>query len=561
VADVGLTEGGERTAVGPGRTPRSRWPDRLRRFREWSARHPRVLWAAGLAAAGLVLYWCYLRQAQTLELDADPAAQALQAWQMWHGNLLLSGWWLGDVSFYTVELPLNAFIEMVYGLRPGEVHILAAVLYLAVVLLGALLARGNARGGEGVVRALLAAGIMLAPSLQYGTRILLQGPNHTGTVVPILVLLLVLDRAPEERWWVPVAVGVMLTWAQVNDPLATYAAALPVGLACGVRACSEIARRLRPPRARWYDAALAVTAVVSIGLAHLIVSEIHAAGGFYMPPPRFGTGFVPVTALPAQSWATIYCVLILFGADFIGQPMGINAILALVHLAGVALGFWGLWIGLRGFFGRIDRVTQALVAGTIIVLAAGAFGPYMIPVTGAHEIVTVLPFCAVLAGRLLGGRLVKARLEPVLALGLVLYLGGLAHNDTQPVQTPWHQDLADWLVAHHLTYGLAGGGESNITTLDSDGKARLAPLTAGGASAHAYESDYSWYNPAVSQANFIVTVTWPPGDVSDIKPDVIRARFGPPARTYHFKEYTITVYDYNLLTRLDIPALGGFKTP
>ena len=149
----------------------------------------------------------------------------------------------------------------------------------------------------------------------------------------------------------------------------------------------------------------------------------------------------------------------------------------------------------------------------------------------------------------------------MLALGLVLYLGGLAHNDTQPVQVPWHQDLADWLVAHHLTFGLAGGGEANITTLDSDGKVRLAPLTAGGASAHAYESDYSWYNPAVSRANFIVSVTWPPGDVADVKPNVIRAKFGPPARTYHFKEYTITVYDYNLLTRLDIPTLGGFKTP
>ncbi len=363
MADVGLTEGGERTAVGPGSTPPSRLPERLRRLPEWARRHPRLLWAAGLAAAGLVLYWCYLRQAQTLELDADPAAQALQAWQMWHGNVLLSGWWLGDISFYTVELPLNVIIEMVYGLRPGEVHILAALIYTAVVLLGALLARGNARGGEGVVRALLAAGIMLAPSLQYGTRILLQGPNHTGTVIPILVMLLILDRAPEERWWVPVAVGVMLVWAQVNDPLATYAAALPVGLACGVRACAEIARRQRPPRARWYDASLAVTALLSIGLAHLILSQIHKAGGFYIPPPRFGTGFVPVTALPAQFWVTIYCVLILFGADFIGQPMGINAIFALLHLIGVALGFWALWIGLRGFFGRIDRVTQVLVAG------------------------------------------------------------------------------------------------------------------------------------------------------------------------------------------------------
>lgn len=558
--DVGLTEGSEPTTVWPARTSPSRFGERLRRFREWPPRHPRLLWTGGLAVAGLVLYCCYLRQAKTLELNADPAAQALQAWQMWHGNPLLRGWWLGDVTFYTVELPLNVIIEMVYGLRPGEVHILAALVYTAVVLLAALLARGKARGREGVVRALLAAGIMLAPSLQYGTRVLLQGPNHTGTVIPILLMLLVLDRA-SERWWVPVAVGVMLTWAQVNDTLAMYAGAIPVGVACGVRACSEIARCQRPPKARWYDASVAVAAVASIGLAHLILARIHSAGGFYGAPPRLGTGFAPVSALPAQSWATVYCVLILFGADFIGQKMGLNAILALLHLIGVALGFWGLWIGLRGFFGRVDRVTQALVAGTIIVLAAGAFGTYMAPVTGAHEIVTVLPFCAVLAGRLLGGRLVKARLEPVLALGLACYLGALAHNDTQPIQPAWHQDLAGWLEAHHLTSGLAGYWESNITTLDSGGRVRVAPLTAGGASADPYESDYSWYNPAVSQANFIVSVTWPPADVSLIKPNVIRAQFGPPARTYHFKEYTIMVYDYNLLTRLNVPTVGGFKTP
>jgi hypothetical protein len=557
--DVGLTDGGEQATAWLGRTSPSRFPKRLRGFAQWPRRHPRFLWAVGLATAGLVLYWCYLRQAQTLELDADPAAQALQAWQMWHGNPLLRGWWLGDATFYTVELPLSVIVEMFYGLRPGEVHILAALIYTAVVLLTALLARGSARGREGVVRGLLAAGIVLAPSLQYGTRVLLQGPNHTGTVIPILLMLLVLDRAPE-RWWVPVVVGVMLTWAQVNDTLATFAGAAPVAVACGVRACSEIARRQRPPKARWYDASLAVAAVASIALTHLILSKIHAAGGFYASPPRLGTGFAPASALPAQSWATVYCVLILFGADFIGQRMGVSAILALLHLIGVVLGFAGLWIGLRGFF-RMDRVTQALVAGTIIILAAGAFGTYMHPVTGAHEIVTVLPFCAVLAGRLLGGRLAKARLEPVLAIGLACYLGALGYNDSQPIQAPWHQDLAGWLEAHHLTSGLAGYWESNITTLDSGGQIRLAPLTAGGATADPYESDSSWYNPAVSQANFIVSVSWPPADVSLINPNVIRAQFGPPVRTYHFKEYTIMVYGYNLLALLNVPAVGGFQPP
>ena len=406
--------------------------------------------------AALVLFFCYLREAQTYQLGADPAAQALQAWQIWHGNLLLRGWWLGDVNFYTVELPLNVIIEMVMGLRPDVVHVGAALVYAAVVLLTAVLARGRARGWEGVVRALLGAGIMLAPSLVYGTRVLMQGPDHMGTMIPVLLMLLVLDRAPE-RWWVVLVVGAMLTWAQVSDPLATYAAAAAVGAACAVRACSEVARRRRPPKDRWYDVGLVVAALVSIGLAHLILAEIHAVGGFYLPPPKNGVGFAPISALPVQSWVAVYCLLILFGADFIGQQMGISAILALLHLVGVALGFWGLWIGLRGFFSRMDRVTQALVAGTIIILVAGVFGTYMTaPVVGAHEIIPVLPFCAALAGRLLGGRLVKARLEPVLALGLACYLGALAYNDIQPIQAPAHTDLANWLTAHHLKYGLAG---------------------------------------------------------------------------------------------------------
>jgi hypothetical protein len=558
VVDVGLTEGGGQTAVGPRHRARSRFPEWLQPFPDWARRHPRLAWAGGLAAVVLLLSWCYVREAQTLSLDADPAGQALQAWQVWHGNPLLRGWWLGDVNFYTIEIPLTAVIERLNGLNPDDIHIGAGLLYMALVLLTALLARGRARGREGIVRALLGGGIMLAPSLDYGTRVLIQGPNHLGTMVPIVLMLLVLDRAPE-RWWVPGLVGLLLTLTQVSDPIATYAGAVAVAVACGVRACSEIARGQRRLRVWWYDSSLVVAALVSTGLAHLILAKIHSVGGFYFPPPKYGTGLAPLSMLPTHSSIAGYCLLILFGADFTGHPMGIGTILALLHLAGVALACWGLGIGLRGFFGRIDRVVQILVAGTIIILAAGVFGNYMTaPVVGAHEIIPVLPFCAALAGRLLGGPLARARLELALAAGLAIYLGALAYNDTQPIATPSHADLADWLVAHHLKSGLAGYWESNITTLDSDGRVRVASLTDGGTTADAYESDSSWYNPEVSTANFIVSVSSPPSDVPLVKPTVVRARFGAPTHTYHFMEYTITVYDYNLLTRVTMPTTGGF---
>jgi hypothetical protein len=547
---TGLTEGSEQAAPGLGDVGRA---GPLSRFWRWCRRHPRLVWAAGLALAALVLFLLYLRDAQTVGPSSDSGGIALQAWDLWHGNPILRGWWLSDECFYGIDLPVQAVTEMVVGLRPGAVHVYAAVDYTVVVLLAALLARGRARGREGIVRALLTAGIMLAPSTVLGSRILLQGPDHVGTQIAVLATFLVLDRAPQ-RWWAPVTVGVLLTVAQVNDVQATFSAAAAVAAACGVRACAEVARWQRPPRERWYDASLVVAAVLSFALAHLIVAGIHSAGGFYLPGPKNGLGFAPISAMPAQSWATVYNVLILFGADFIGQPMGISAIFALLHLVGVALGFGALWMGARGFFTRMDRVNQTLVAGTVLILIAGAFGLYADPVTGAHDIIPVLPFCAVLAGRLFGERLAALRLEPVLAAGLVVMLAALGYNDIQPKAVPPSTQLAAWLEARHLTMGLGGYWESNITTLDSGGRVRIVSTVNNGTTAQTYESSAEWFNPARYQANFIVSYARST-DPSPVKPSVVRAWYGTPAHVYHFEDYTIMVYDYNLLTRVTVPAV------
>jgi hypothetical protein len=516
---------------------------------------PRLLWAAALTATAVALYVCYFRQAQTQSVDSDGAAMALQGWQMLHGNWLLHGWILSDVSFYTLEVPLDMVAEAVVGLRPEVVHITSAVLYTALVLCAAMLARGRARGREGIVRALLGGGIMLAPSLASGTAVLLQSPDHTGTGVPLLLALLVLDRAPE-RWYVPVVMCLMLTWAQVSDPLATYAGAAGLAAACGVRACSEVARRARPPKSRWYDAALLAAAVASFAFAHGALRVIAAAGGFFVHPVEGGQGFAQLSAMPDQSWAFAGCVLLLFGADFFGQPAGVNSILGVAHLAGVIPGVWALGIGVRGFFGRLDRVTQALVAGTVVVLAAGLLGTHMAPVSGAHEIATVLPFMAALAGRLLGGRLARARLEPVLAAGLACYLGALVYNGSQPAQPPATPDLAGWLVAHHLTSGLSGYWQADVTTLDTGGRVRIAPLAVGATAGRSWESDTRWYDPAVSSADFVVTVSYP-ATLAFSRPAQVRAWYGRPARTYQLGGYTIMVYDYNVLRRVSPPTPSG----
>ena len=178
--------------------------------------------AGAWAAGGLAAFTVYFRLAQTRAVNSDGASQALQAWDMLHGNPLLRGWTVSDVSFYTTELPQYALVELIRGLRADVVDIAAAMTYTLVVLLAALVAKGNASGREALARVAVAAGIMLAPQLGSGTNVLLSSPDHIGTSVPLLLTWLVLDRGGR-RWYVPVITSALLAWTEVADSIVAVA--------------------------------------------------------------------------------------------------------------------------------------------------------------------------------------------------------------------------------------------------------------------------------------------------------------------------------------------------
>ena len=503
-------------------------------------------WCAGSVLAAVGLFTLYLRQSRTWRVDSDAAAVSLQAWEMLHGNVLLHGWWLADVTFFTTELPEYMLVESVRGLHQDVVHICSALTYTLLVLLVAMLAKGRVRGRDGIVRALLAAGIMLSPGILRGTNALLGAPDHTGTGVPILLVLLLLDRAEgwRRRWHVPGAACLMLTWVQIADPLATFAAAAPLVLVGAVRTTAALTR-MHGQREGWrYNLALTVAAAGSIPLAYAMVSAIHSLGGYTaspVPGPLLGS----LSAIPSHALAVGQSVLALFGADFFGQPSLIGAALALLHLAAVAVATLALVIGIRGFFSRLDLVGQILVAGTIIMLGAGVFSTHVPNPSFAHEIAVVLPFSAVLSGRLLAEPLIRARLEPVLAVGLAAYLGALCYGATGVPAPARNQAVADWLVAHHLTDGLAGYWEADSVTFDSGGRVTMTPLAPGTTTAYHWEAKTAWFDTRSHYANFLILKA----------PSAAAPRsFGPPARTYHYEQYTIMVWHKNLLTLLPRPG-------
>ena len=158
----------------------------------------RLLAAAAAVLAVALLFVAYLQMSRTYPENSDESNDLLMAWDMLHGNVLLHGWYLSDVSFITTELPQYLMLERLFGLHTDTAHIAAAMTYTLVVVLAVLLARGRVGQDqtsrrEAAPRMLLTAGLMFAPQLGVGVFVLLLSLGHIGTAVPLLLTWLVID--------------------------------------------------------------------------------------------------------------------------------------------------------------------------------------------------------------------------------------------------------------------------------------------------------------------------------------------------------------------------------
>ena len=540
----------------------------------------RWLWAAGITAAGVVLFVAYLRLTNTYPEDSDQANLGLQAWDMLHGNLLLHGWVLSDVSFYTTELPQYMLLELIGGLNTGTFHAAAAMTYTLAVLLAAMLAKGGcggskqgrASGRRGVARALIAGGIMLAPQLGFGVFVLLLTVGHIGTSVPLLVTWLVLDRG-RPRWQLAVIIGVLLTWGAIADSLVLAVGALPVVLVCAVRVIQGLAGvpggagglrgRLRHALStRRFELYLAAAAVASAVASAAVVRLIHAAGGYTLHAVTFA--FEPASKWPSQVVSTWRGLLVLFGASYTGLA-GHDRDVALLHLVGLALAAAGLILAGWRFFSTATLVDQVLAAAIAVNLVLYVVSN--MPSLNAHEMAVVLPCAAALAGRMLvrpdarapapgrrGTATAAARAVAATAGAVVLagYLGGLAREARHPAVPAQNLTLATWLAAHHLTDGLGGYWLSSIAVVETGGQVKVRALMQFTMQRDLWESKYAWYQPRGQYANFIVFENLP-GFYDHWEPRALVHRyFGDPARTYNIGPWTVMEWNRNLLP--DIPG-------
>jgi len=510
-------------------------------------------------AAGVVLYVLYLAQARRTGFGADGAVIGQQGWDVLHGNVLLHGWELPDIAFYTIEIPEFAVLEWLRGgLDPGVIASLEALNLTIVVLLAALVAKGRATGREGAVRALIAGGILLAPTPGPAGTLMLGNPDHLATQIPLLLVWLILDRA-KPRWWVPAAVGALLAWARMSDTIVLLEGEIPLLVVCVIR----MYRRRGPLRAQWYDASLAAAAVIANEAAKAALRLVHEHGGFTAYPLQ--ETFASISAWAGDFFVTVQSFFDLYGADFSGQRLAATPglIIPAVHVAGVALAVVALWQAVRRFAASDLMIQVLTVAMACSLIAYTVLAWYTAP-GGAHDLMPVLPIGAVLAGRLLTADVIRRGLVPALAVVLALYGAFLCRDALLAKPNPGiaqHQQLATWLTRHHLGYGLTDYYAASLLSVDSGGS-MVVPVNrrAGQLVLSPWNSQASWYDPAQHDATFFVAsrLQGCPSTDAAAWEAAARAAFGPPAATYTVAGADVMVWHHNLLSD-HLPAVSPHR--
>jgi hypothetical protein len=502
--------------------------------------------AAYLLAAA-VLFPAYLRLSETSQVNSDSANILLMGWDLLHGNLLLHGWYMSDVSFYPTEIPQYALLESFLGLHMQTAHVAAAMTYTLAFLLAVLLARSGSSGRQALTRTFIAAGIMLAPQLGLGVFAMDLSVGHIGTSIPLLLIWLLLDKL-KPRWYMPVLTAVLLAWALVADPIVYATGIGPLGLVCAARvirgSVKGSGRWTGRIAAQWYDLSLVAAAAVAAGVAWAVTRLITALGGYTVNRPPF---YLTPWHHLHRNWQAGWKVLQVFGADFHGLH-GVQFLLALLHLASVIVVAWALARVARRFLAvtLADQVLAvAIVANVVLYLLTNAAD------LAAHEVAIIVPFGAALAARVLtlslSLRLARRAGVAIGALVLAGYTAGLGYGISQPAVPPANTSLASWLLEHHYTYGLSGYWTSSSVTVNSGQRVQVRALMQYTMKRDLWMSDVSWYDPRLHYANFIVLDSLP-GFFNHWEPRaLIKNYFGRPARTYHTGPYTVLVWDRNLL--------------
>ncbi len=455
-------------------------------------------WVIVLAGALALLSLFYLGVVLSIPYTADAGTVVVMAKAVLDGNVLLRGWILGTVSFFTTELPFYIAGILALGLGWKVIYAVSALHWALVALLVVVLSLAD----EPATSRLTKIGVALCLTMYLAALAvdtLYLSSAHLVAFADCLVCLLLVRRMDERtRWTLYLAYGAVLTLAMLGDAFALYLLAIPVGAVCLLR----LAGRLSKPPLIPLISATAASVLVSRGLIWLLRQ---VGGAVWLGPSAV---FVSPQALVGNVASVLGAILELFAVHLPEASAAPSAwAIDLVHLLGLLL-FSAVVLNAIRRVKSLDLFTQILAAIVVVNLLENVLSTRA---GSARYLAPSLIFGIVLVSRALyDWTLFRAHPRWILigsiALGASL-VPRLAYS--KPVSQS--DGLAKMLTELHLVNGYAPYWRANSTTVATGGSVTVRPVYwfNGRIAPYPCFSDPAWYK---GYADFLVVAA---GDSSD----------------------------------------------
>jgi hypothetical protein len=512
-----------------------------------------VATVVGLALIALL----YGRLARSFVLIADDATGVLEADAFLHGNYLLHGWTVSNVSFYTTDLPFYIIGVFFRGVHFSLLHGVPVAIYTLTLALAVWLAgRGRRHRRSAWLGMAVTFVLMGLPSGVLAHQVF-SAYVRVGTTLLILASWSVLDIAPGRAvsWGRYALFMLALTLAIAGDKFALWIAATPTIIVC--------ARRIL--KAEDGDgpnkAILLGTCFCAIVASGVLSKLIKTAGGFTEVP--FVFSIVPINIFLKNLLYLTEGVLELYRANFFGRVLNGATACRLFGLLGLGFVAYSTYCAFRarrtpgaGEECRADFLGEILSVAIVINLAAYVLGHKAIDLMTTRYLLPSFIFGAVLAGRFgmerAGG---VPLLYPGIAVLAIFYVALFGKGLLSPpaADPQGFANLAEWLHNKNLIYGYGTYWASSITTVASENRVKVRAVTVDGdqIKPKLWMSDRRWYRD--TPAHFLVFWTSHDGDddLYTIKFQTATGVFGPPSEISSVGKFTVLIWDKDIT-----PCLG-----
>jgi hypothetical protein len=511
--------------------------------------------AVGLFCLCVVANFWFARAAP---FNSDMVQSYNELASIWAGNFALHGWDLATNNYYLTDLPWYVLCGALLGRTPDLIYIVPALIFSMTLLAAVLIVRTAGktafRRDFGTCAILILIGFPFAAP--QGS--LLESGVHGATIMLALygvwLAQQLLSEPPVTRWLL-LPFSMIVFAAAGSDPQADSYFVAPLILL-------PLIRLWLHPRFRLNEWALAACTLVASGLGVGFIAYLSHHGGFQIEK-NYSLGFVASAgAMVENLHALLRAVQMVFDArPIVLLPFRLHRVIAasrfLTLLAVVALCLRVVWQAPRA---PERAFVQVLVLGALCLgaldmmsgmFAAILFGKPDMPVFVIRYVMPAYIFVS-LAAVIEAGTLRierKAVRQASAAVALIcagLFMCGVAQAVLRALAAPSsvaaapQRDLAIWLQARGLTYGVGDYWTTQMVTALSRGDVKAEPVIAP----EGRLIPYPWVGDmadadAGRKPQFVAYL---PGNIFGVMPGTILAAYGKPLETDQVGNYQVALF-------------------